>query len=49
MSCRAAAPSSWTEAGGRIVYAHHAVTAADIPPIDDILAAVRAVAGGAGA
>jgi len=34
---------------GRIVYAHHAVTAADIPLIDDIVAAVRAVAGGAGA
>lgn len=30
---------------GRIAYAHHAVTAADIPPVDDIVAAaVRAVA-----
>ena len=31
---------------GRIAYAHHAVTAADIPPIGDIVAAVRAVAVG---
>ncbi|TLH72848.1 hypothetical protein C1S79_05140 [Mycolicibacterium phocaicum] len=29
---------------GRIAYAHHAVTAADIPSVDDIVAAVRALA-----
>ncbi|MCX8559578.1 redoxin domain-containing protein [Mycolicibacterium mucogenicum] len=29
---------------GRIAYAHQAVTAADIAPVDDIVAAVRAVA-----
>jgi peroxiredoxin len=29
---------------GRIVYAHHSTTAADIPPIADVLAAVQSVA-----
>lgn len=34
---------------GRIAYVHQAVTAADIAPVDDIVAAVRAAAGAVGA
>lgn len=34
---------------GRVAYAHHAVTAADIPPVGDIVAVVRSIAGTAGA
>jgi peroxiredoxin len=32
------------DGGGRIVYAHHSTTAADIPPIADVLAAVQSIA-----